>query len=385
MINLFEFFSGIGATHKALSNNKESFKSVGVSEWFISAILSYNYLYYKNKKLTKKENYENIFKKLEQSTFSKNSKTAISKISKSLKQEEILDLYKANKNINNFGEISKIQGTDLKDLDINVLTYSFPCQDISLQGKQIGLSQDSNSRSSLVWEILRILKQLKELNKLPKVLMMENVKNIFSKKFIKDFESFKKELAKLGYKNSPNYILNSSNFGSSQNRERAFLISVLSKEKIDWKTEEEIAKLKTHPKKTLKDILEEDPSDEYMPPTRRKLDPNWRKTKNNIYKTEILDYTNFQSEKMIYHKDFNGPTLTASGANNRLKIFIEEGKIKILSAKECLKYMGFDAKDYDILKSNGIKDSKIRFMAGNSIPVSVLENLFIYIKSLLKF
>lgn len=75
----------------------------------------------------------------------------------------------------NYGDIRYILGTDLPQLDL--FTYSFPCQDLSIAGKQKGLN---NTRSGLVYEVLRILSEMKENNTLPRVLLMENVTALVS-------------------------------------------------------------------------------------------------------------------------------------------------------------------------------------------------------------
>ena len=106
-----------------------------------------------------------------------------------------------------------------------MFTYSFPCQSVSTIGKGEGL--EIGTRSGLLWEIERILYGLKLLKRLPKFLIMENVKNLFSKKHIDGWNKFASFLESLGYKNTTR-ILNSKNFGTPQNRERAFCISELN-------------------------------------------------------------------------------------------------------------------------------------------------------------
>ena len=82
------------------------------------------------------------------------------------RQSEIENLYLANVRSKNYGSITEIKGKDLPEMDL--LVYSFPCQDLSTGGKTLGMSKGSGTRSGLLWEIERILKELKEINKLPK-------------------------------------------------------------------------------------------------------------------------------------------------------------------------------------------------------------------------
>lgn len=118
----------------------------------------------------------------------------------------------------NLGDISKIKVEDVPDHDL--FTYSFPCQDISLAGNQKGLMA-GETRSGLLWECERIIEA-----KLPKYLLMENVKNLVSKKFKADFDKWCEKLEQLGYTNYWK-VLNAKDYGIPQNRERVFMISIL--------------------------------------------------------------------------------------------------------------------------------------------------------------
>ena len=113
----------------------------------------------------------------------------------------------------NLGDICKIDKLPKADL----WTYSFPCTDISICGKMSGFEKGSNTRSSLLWEVERLLNIAKENNELPRYLLLENVKNIVSKKFKPFFDSWLKYLEGLGYKNFYK-VLNSKNYGIPQNR-----------------------------------------------------------------------------------------------------------------------------------------------------------------------
>lgn len=121
----------------------------------------------------------------------------------------------------NLGDISKIDRLPYADL----MTLSSPCTDISLAGKMKGLDPDSGTRSSLLWQCLRLLKNAKEDNVLPKYLLLENVKNLVGKKFIDDFKTFVELMDEIGY-NSYWKVLNAKECGIPQNRERVFCIWV---------------------------------------------------------------------------------------------------------------------------------------------------------------
>ena len=137
------------------------------------------------------------------------------------KSSDINKYWLANKLTHNLGDINKIEFLSYADL----WTISFCCQDISVAGKMRGLKPDSGTRSSLLWENIRLLKRAKDDGTLPKYLMFENVKNLVSKKFIDDFDNLLEVLDELGF-NSYWKVLNAKDCGVPQNRERVFVISI---------------------------------------------------------------------------------------------------------------------------------------------------------------
>lgn len=120
---------------------------------------------------------------------------------------------------NNFGDIRKIE--ELPNADL--WTYSFPCQDISVAGKGAGIKE--GTRSGLLFEVERLLRVASEKGTLPKYLLLENVKNLVSKKFKADFDKWLDFLAELGYTNYWK-VLNAKDYGIPQNRERVFCVSI---------------------------------------------------------------------------------------------------------------------------------------------------------------
>ncbi len=120
---------------------------------------------------------------------------------------------------NNLGDIRKIE--ELPDADL--WTYSFPCQDISVAGKGAGIKE--GTRSGLLFEVERLLRVASEKGTLPKYLLLENVKNLVSKKFKTDFDKWLDFLSELGYTNYWK-VLNAKDYGIPQNRERVFCVSI---------------------------------------------------------------------------------------------------------------------------------------------------------------
>lgn len=120
----------------------------------------------------------------------------------------------------NLGDITKVDTSKLPD-DITLVTYGFPCQDISLAGQQKGFEHEGErTRSGLFFEALRIIEDCK-----PKFAICENVKNLTSKRFSKEFQIVLESLEEAGYKNYWQ-VLNAKDYGIPQNRERVFIISI---------------------------------------------------------------------------------------------------------------------------------------------------------------
>lgn len=126
--------------------------------------------------------------------------------------------------VKNMGDIRAIKELPSADM----WTYSFPCQDISVAGKGAGIKE--GTRSGLLFEVERLLKVAAENGTLPKYLLLENVKNLVSKKFRADFDSWLFCLSELGYTNYWK-VLNAKDYGIPQNRERVFCVSILGSNK----------------------------------------------------------------------------------------------------------------------------------------------------------
>lgn len=157
-------------------------------------------------------------------------------------------------------DITKVHAEDLNICDTNtftyLLTYSFPCTDLSVAGKQAGMSKGSGTRSGLLWEVERILTEIRDGNgELPQVLFMENVPQVHGKKNINDFEKWLGFLESLGY---TNYWqdLNAKNYGVAQNRNRCFMFSFLGNYSYDFPQPIPLTK-------RLKDYLEQEVDEKY--------------------------------------------------------------------------------------------------------------------------
>lgn len=153
-------------------------------------------------------------------------------------------------------DIRTVAGHDLGIVDVDhftyLLTYSFPCQDLSVAGKGAGMTKGSGTRSGLLWEVERLLN---ETENLPQILLMENVPQVHGKKNVDDFNKWIDFLKSKGYSNYWQ-DLNAKNYGVAQNRNRCFMVSVLGNYSYEFPKEIPLTK-------TMKDYLEESVDEKY--------------------------------------------------------------------------------------------------------------------------
>ena len=148
-------------------------------------------------------------------------------------------------------DVTKVHGKDLEIVDVEsftyLLTYSFPCTDLSVAGKMLGMEKGSQTRSSLLWEVERLLN---ECENLPQVLVMENVPQVHGKKNMDSFQSWLRFLESKGY-TSFWQDMNAKNYGVAQSRNRTIVISFLGSGTFSFP--------KPYPlEKTMKDYLEDE-------------------------------------------------------------------------------------------------------------------------------
>ena len=205
-IRLIELFAGIGSQAKALKNLGANFEHWKVVEFDKYAMRSYNAIHGTNFDVS-----------------------------------YIRDIHAAD--------------LEIKDTDkyCYIMTYSFPCQDLSIAGQMKGMQKGTQTRSGLLWEVERILD---ECENLPQVLLMENVPQVIGKKNLKDFQSWRSKLEKLGYSNFVQ-LLNAKDYGVPQNRNRCFMVSILGNYSYQFPVKQEL-------KVKLKDLLEENVDEKYF-------------------------------------------------------------------------------------------------------------------------
>ena len=260
-IRLIELFAGIGAQAKALEILGVPFEHYKICEWASPSIKAYNSIHIKDftdysKDLTKEE----LIAYLEGNISTNyNEPCDVSKKS----EEWLRDVYNNCRSTHNLMNIMKVHGEDLEIVDTDkycyVMTYSFPCQDLSLAGTRKGMETSQASggtRSGLLWEVERILDELNSItHRLPQVLLLENVPELIGKDNVKHFAKWLDKLETLGY-TSHYQILNAKDYGIPQNRRRVFCVSILGSYAYDFP-------LKIKLKYRLKDFLEKQVDEKY--------------------------------------------------------------------------------------------------------------------------
>ena len=191
--NLVELFSGIGSQAKALKNLGVKVNTLGTSEWDVHAIAAYDVIHNSPEIPAEVESMskEQLLGILSNYTFSNSGKEPLDYSSfKTYSAEALRRIYISILRNKNFVDISCLDGKLLPD-NIDILTYSFPCQDLSnvgaFHGYNKGIDKGSGSRSSLLWQVGRILTEMRAAGKhLPRFLLMENVPTLLSKRHFKN-------------------------------------------------------------------------------------------------------------------------------------------------------------------------------------------------------
>lgn len=252
-IRLIELFAGIGSQAMALRNIGADFEKYLTCEWQVQAIASYKAIHFEDDTTDysagmSKDELIQILHGLGISNDGKKP-MELSKIKKRPEQwlRDTYNNIRATKNIVN---IMSAKGEDLKVTDTDhytyILTYSFPCQDLSVEGKMLGMDKGAGTRSGMLWEVERLLGEMEEL---PQILLMENVPQVMQKRNLHNFEMWQQFLESKGYRNYAQF-LNAKDYGIPQNRQRAFVVSALGD--YEYRFPEPVPL-----EKTIEDCLEE--------------------------------------------------------------------------------------------------------------------------------
>lgn len=303
-INVLELFGGIGAIRKAFIRQKISYRIVDYVEVDKNCVKSYNALY-----------------------------------GEDFKPQDIVEYHPP-------------------DERIDFVMHGSPCQDFSRSGLKKGGEKGSGTRSSLLFETIRIIEEMKEK---PKVILWENVKGVLDKNMRASFFHYLKEMEKLGYE-SKYKILNAMDFGIPQNRKRIFVVSIYGENDFDF---EALKKVET---RSIDDFLEKGVSDLYEVRQKSMLRYLSGNPKNKNFKGRL---------KVIDKYAYTISTKQVRVPNSGL-VDIGNGKYRYLTERECLRLMGFDDEDFDKIraiypKRPGKTSSILYKQSGNSIVVNVLE------------
>ena len=413
--NLVELFSGIGSQAKALKNIGCKINTLGICEWDLHAFIAYDAIHESPElpddiKAMKKDD---ILLLLEKYTLSNNGKEKMEfKTLKSYSEDVLRRVYAAIRRNNNLVDVSSLQGKNMPN-DIDILTYSFPCQDLSnvgaFHGYNKGIDKGSGSRSSLLWQVGRILKEMKDCKKkLPRFLLLENVPTLLSPRHRDNFQVWIDELGELGYV-SKHFHLNASSFGLPQNRPRLLMVSVyvgedeaLKKKVLKFlqtKTPEDVVReykqSEYYKNISVKDLLRIDYKNSKLFNEAVECTPNDTVSRRDIWEENpqiILEDGTLNPKIDVIRTITTKQDRNPNSGNLYFDCKIEgRGKFRYLTPRECFLFMGFTDEDFDnVVKNNPEihknsklfpRDKLIR-MAGNSIPVKLLEGIFYQIKLL---
>ena len=415
-IRLIELFSGYGSQALALKYLGVNFEHWKTCEWAVKSIQAYKDIHFTddNNDYSKEWKDEHLISWLFEKGISSNynepmKKEQIIKLGEEKRRNIFNNIYATHNLVN----IQQVKGKDLdiKDTDKYeyIMTYSFPCQDLSLAGKGKGMS-DTSTRSGMLWEVERILSECEEL---PQMLLMENVPQVHSLENMKDFHKWQVRLEELGYKNYWQDLI-ATDYGIPQTRNRCFMVSILGDYSYSFPKPIPL-KLK------LKDLLENEVDEKYylsnkmlnyMQSTssggisRKEMfernfeDGNVRKTAatittnagqrasdnfikvKNATKKGYLEATDGDgidiSSRMEHHRGTVQKqmiqTLDTQGGESK-GVVSGDLRIRKLTPKECFRLMGVKDEDYEKCAKNQ-SNASLYHLAGDSIVVNVLMEIF---------
>lgn len=418
-IRVAELFSGIGSQAKALTRISDNFrcfkpKFVFTCEWEIHAAIAYDVIQSGNKyipvipevlELTD----EQVSKRLKRLNLSSNGKYPLGNYPIGIGPEGRKRLLTSLIRSHNKIDVQSLVPQDLAS-GLDILTYSFPCQDLSnvkaFHGMTEGINPSAKTHSGLLWTVVKLLEDTKAAGiPLPKCLLLENVMALESRRNLKFFLLLQDKLQALGYYNKV-FHLYAPDFGVPQTRQRLIMISSFVGE--DTKLKESLdAYYLTHnlddrdfvaslgyPRLFLKDVLkldytnpaylhEAEASHMNDTPSRRRI---WEDNHELIRPDGTFqDYSQTLTTKQ--DRNPNSGNLFIRFSENPLN---KPGKAcyRNLTPRECMLLMGFDEQDYENLLSANFKmrnnDPMTGFFArdmiykltGNSIVVNMLEGAF---------
>ena len=411
-IRLIEFFAGYGSQALALKYLGVPFEHWKICEWAVKSIQAYKDIHFTNEKeldidATKEQLIECLYKFGISANYNEPmTKEQISRLNE--KQLKMIwnNIYQTHNLVN----IQQVKGKDLEITDTDkydyILTYSFPCQDLSLAGKGKGMS-DTSTRSGMLWEVERILTECYELGTLPQILLMENVPQVHGEGNTEDFNKWQLKLEQLGYKNYWEDLI-ATDYGIPQTRNRCFMVSILGDYSYSFPPKQEL-------KLRLKDMLEDKVDEKYYLSDKQIKDiQSWNAYEKPLENMEKVDKSNISptlttrsgayaagmilvknatkkgyleategdgvdiSSRMEYHRGNvqkgKAQTLSTMGGEN-VGVVSGDLRIRKLTPKECFRLMGVKDEDFEKCAKNQ-SNASLYHLAGDSIVVNVLMAIF---------
>lgn len=303
-IRLLSLFSGIGAFEEALKNINQPFELVNYCE--VKPFIAESYSMIHNEPLSK-----------------------------------------------NLGDITKVDETQLDDFEM--MTFGFPCQDLSSLGDQKGFFDENGekTRSGLLFDALRIMKHKK-----PKIAIIENVRALVQKSKKENFEKMKELISDMGY-NFYYTVMNTKDYGLPHSRNRFFGVCI--REDIDTK------KFEFPEKQPLTTV-----ASDYYDDADTISDDHYLEEKHHKYFNEMRlkkKYSSLNSDVLVC-------MTTKQGQKSNPQNFVcDKRGYRILTAPEMFALQGFKKKDAQKLLDNGITTSQVGHMCGNTISVCTVEHI----------
>lgn len=307
MIKILELFGGIGAPRKALINLGVKHKSIDYVEWNEKAVRTYNAMF------------------------------------------------------DNRYMPESVVGYDLKP---DILVHGSPCQDFSIAGKQYGGNIADGTRSSLLFETIKIIQNMGVWR--PRIVVWENVPNVLAKRMKGAFNHYLDDMRAMGYTNSYE-VLDARDFGIPQARKRIFVVSKLNSEPFNF------FKLERKEMQNVFNFLEKEVDEKYVvtQPSMIKKLPGKEPVMGTFGGRMLTEITEFAWT--ITTKQMRAPN---SGV-----VRLRGDTFRYLTEKECWRLMGFDDEDFNLAheehpSQTGKLNGTLYHQAGNSIVVDVLEAIF---------
>lgn len=249
-----------------------------------------------------------------------------------------------------------------KKVEVDLIMHGSPCQDFSIAGRGQGGNEGSGTRSSLMYETVRIVSSLK-----PKYVLWENVKNLLSEKHRYNFDMYLDKMEDLGYRNYYQ-VLNAKDYGVPQNRERVFTVSIRKDIQEEYKIPEPIPL-----ELRLKDILEDQVEEKFFLSDEMVnffVENNKeQERRGNGFRFKVADENGLAKAVLTgggTRPEDNFVYDTSQG------VVTEKLRIRRLTPKECWRLMGFDDEAFEKARQVN-SDTQLYKQAGNSIVVDVLE------------